>query len=142
MDENEVDSHFVRNLNYLGTWSRNNLPKTRVRPAYMIVNSDGKFEPGEHWATVILLSGSKGLYFDPFGFPPLHPDLQSYMHRACPNGFEYSCQSLQHVDSVRCGLFCIAFIKLFMKGYSYNEILSLFCTTLKHNDELLDCVKK
>lgn len=142
MDERVVDSYFKGYKEYKGTFPRDKIPNTRARPAYFVINTDSKYEPGEHWVTIVLLENKKGLYFNPFGFPPLHEDLQKFMNTKCCNGFEFSCQPLQHIDSTNCGLFCIAFIKLHIAGFSYSDILCKFCTRLKHNDQLLQFVKR
>lgn len=138
MNTTEINECFRGENYFIGTFPRNLLPRTKMRPCAMIVNTDAANEPGEHWVSILLLPGGTGEYFDPFGLPPLHYTIQNYLGKYCPNKLQYNPRSLQFVTSTQCGKYSIVFLILRSRGFSFSEVLKKFCSNSKHNDGILD----
>ena len=68
---------------FRGVYSRNKLPcfvNTR-HPSAFVINTYVSSGPGEHWVAVWFDGRGKAEYFDSFGLPPLHPDIESFILR-------------------------------------------------------------
>lgn len=120
-----------------GTFPRDIIPQTSSRPVAYVVNTDPQSSAGEHWLGILLLPGGEGEYFDPFGFPPLHPQLNAHLTKNCPQGYEYNSRTIQDPESSSCGLFVIDFIASRSKGQSFQKFLSHYSTDLEENESLL-----
>lgn len=127
----------IKNKQFFGAFSRDEVPNIKARPAGFIVNTDSSSEPGEHWVAIYLIDGTSE-YFDPFGFPPLHHTTQKFMQEHCPNGYVYNCKTIQDYNSTQCGKFCLFFLKRRMQNQSYSHIVNLFSRDTKCNDAILD----
>lgn len=120
----QIQSLLQNNKFFCGVFACDNIPQFVHRPCAIIVNTDGAAEAGEHWVTIILKLGHKALYFDPFGFPPLIPEIQEYLTTHASNGFKYNSLTLQHPNSQACGYYCIAFVHFWAKRWT----LAMFCS--------------
>ena len=119
---------------FIGAFPRDSIPVVGQRPAYFVVNTDSNNEPGEHWVAMALLPEGKGEYFDSFGFPPLHEDIQNYIKGTCPNSFKYSNKTIQSPQSNFCGIYCIAFIISKNRNIKFRDYIANFTCDLKKND--------
>lgn len=137
MDTNQVN-HILKHVPIFGgTFPRDAIPQTNKRPISFVVNTDGKKSGGEHWLGIILLEGGKGEYFDPFGFPPLHPQINNYLKLNCASGFEYNSKTIQDPTSSSCGLFVIDFILSRYKRETFHKFLNHYTTDLEENEYTL-----
>ena len=137
MNTQQVNSKLKSCAIFRGTFSRNNVPKTKERPVAYIINTDSEKEPGEHWVAVYLRLDGVCIYFDPFGFPPLHEDFVNFIKSSSPNGLVYSSLSLQNVFSTLCGWYCIDFVQAMETKSSLKSFLKQFRKCTLCNDELL-----
>lgn len=138
METHEINSLLQGVPSFEGVFPRNMLPSTNHRPCSFIFNTDSSHEPGEHWNAIILLPKGYGEFFNSFGLPPLHDDVQVYMSRMCPNGFKYNHQTLQHPYSQVCGLYCADYIHTRMEtNTSFRKFLGVYTSNLKLNDQLV-----
>lgn len=122
---------------FKGTFARDRLPLTKLRPVAYVVNTDRACDPGEHWVAIVLLTNGRGEYFDPFGLPPLHPELIKFLKRTCPKGWVYNRTTVQSPSSKSCGPFCILFIKSRAKKLTYQKFLNKFSNRLSKNETVL-----
>ena len=143
MNTSEIN-HILSEINFfIGTFPCDYLPKLiPFRPCSMIVNTDSASESGEHWTAIILLDENRAEYFDSFGFPPLVPKVQQYLNEKAVNGIEYSSKTMQHPESIACGLYCIEFIKWRSLNFSYHCFISNFSENLAANDSILQNIKE
>lgn len=119
---------------FRGTFACNVIPKLEDRPVSFIVNTDPAGSPGSHWVAIVLNTDGTGEYFDSFGFPPLEADIRNYLYSSCPKGFWYSSKTIQSVDAMSCGAWCVAFIRHRHSGRTLNDFLSGFTTDLTTNE--------
>ena len=125
MYSGEINSILKNTPGFVGVYPRDKIPKPEKLPAFYVVNYDSSNEPGEHWVAIHLTSDGDGEYFDPFGLPPLHPQLRGFMENSCKQ-WTYSTKDIQHAQSIKCGSFCIYFIEQQAKGVPYRSILTQF----------------
>lgn len=119
---------------FVGVFPRDRIQSPKKLPAFYVVNYDSSNEPGEHWVAIHFPSQSTGEYFDPFGLPPLHENLREFMQKNCRR-WQYSLKDIQHAQSIKCGNFCIHFIRQRYKGVPYRQILEQFGRASIINDK-------
>jgi len=140
MNTNQINYSLKKYKNFIGTFPRDTIPKFNKKPFGIIVNTDSSNAPGEHW--VAIYSDNKITeYFDSFGLPPLHHEVINYLYTTS-DVWHYNSLTVQSVTSTTCGLFCILYMKLRLRGYSYSDIIALFCDKLKLNDLLVKSLSK
>lgn len=87
-----------------------------------VVNTDNSNYPGSHWVAFNFSSASCE-FFDSYGQSPiiygLHKIFQRYK-------VTYSNKPIQGFNSSVCGQYCILFLLLRSRGYSYSNIISWF----------------
>src|SRR5690349_2593707 len=123
MNSDEIRKILKNYKIFKGVCSRDNIPKNIRRPAAFIVNTDNKYGYGEHWVAILLLTGNRGEYFDPFGLPVLHQDFSDYLDSACSKGWLWNNLALQSADDSSCGSWCIAYIKARAQHLSLVDFL-------------------
>jgi hypothetical protein len=118
---------------FVGVFSADTIPEKEYPGAY-IVNTDTVAEPGEHWVAFYCEKQGQLEAFDSFGKNPgeysIH--IKEWM------GQDYiilSSAGLQSNDSTVCGNYCLYFLLLRCHGFSYEDVLSIFCSDNKLNDK-------
>ena len=112
---------------FRGVYPRNKLPHfvdTR-RPSAFVINTDQAPGPGEHWVAVWFDGRGKAEYFDSFGLPPLHPDIESFISRHSQS-YLYNPRLLQDLSSSMCGVYVLYYIFMKSRGSRMSRILSPF----------------
>lgn len=137
MDTKEINSILKGISIFGGTFPRDAIPQTEKRPIAFVVNTDDRKSAGEHWLGIFLLTDGRGEYFDPFGFPPLHQQLNTFLSVNCTNGFIYNSTTLQHPGSSSCGLFVVDYIRSRYKSDTFEQFLNHFSTDLEENEYIL-----
>jgi hypothetical protein len=122
---------------YIGTFSRDALPKTMKLNSSLIVNTDTSDKPGEHWIAICKNIDGTGEYFDSYGLPPLHKELIVFMFQNFSEGWTYNTVPLQCLDCVTCGHYCVVFVKLKCFGIQSCEFTRLFTNNLSLNDVIV-----
>lgn len=87
-----------------------------------IVNTDDAKYSGSHWVAFNFLS-TECEFFDSYGYPP---DTYGFQHTLQNYSVTYNNKMLQSAKSSVCGQYCILFLLLRCRGYSYNNILANF----------------
>lgn len=123
----------------VGVFPRDKIPRPKKLPAFYVVNYDSDDEPGEHWIAILISGADEGEYFDSFGLPPLHPALRKFMQTNCKS-WTYSIKDIQHAHSIKCGSFCVTFVRERSHGTSYRDFLALFERASLLNDNRLENV--
>jgi hypothetical protein len=90
---------------FLGVFAADQVPtKFRIYPNAMIVNTDKKDEPGEHWVCYFCESPKTFEFFDSYGNLPEFYGLPTFPNLKC------NLHSIQSLDSSVCGHYCIYYI--------------------------------
>ena len=135
---NEIINKFKYVPNFGGVLGRDQLPDNVSLPIGMIVNTDKHYEAGAHWVAIYIDSNGIGEYFDSFGLPPLYEEMERFLINNTPNGYFYNNITLQCLDCVTCGEYCVAYlICRLCENISYADYISLFTSNPIANDELI-----
>mgnify|MGYP006375650193 FL=1 len=112
---------------FRGVFARDRLPlhvNTR-QPNGFVINTDPSYRRGEHWVSVWFDGKGRAEYFDSFGLPPLHPDIEFFIKRHS-RSYRVNERSLQDLTSAACGLYVIYFIYMKSRGATLNRTLAPF----------------
>ena len=137
MDTKTINK-LLRNTRYfIGTFACNKLPKKFPKPALFIVNTDPADKPGEHWIGLYVNHKGNGEYFDSFGLPPLNKDIINFLIENCRNGFVYNPRTLQCLDCISCGHYCVVYVKNRSNGKTFCDFINLFTTNQFKNESIV-----
>ncbi len=130
------------NYNLIGVYSKDKLPNEKRVGSYIVNMQDEDDGNGTHWIAFIIFENAKCCFFDSFG---VHAptDILDFLKPFKP--IATNKRQIQHVDSDKCGYFCLAFIKQFndvnpMKQdvYElYDDFINAFSSNLKINDKIV-----
>ena len=128
---------FLRNeVEFLGCFAIDCLPPFPTEfPKTMIINTDYKSGPGEHWVAVILLK-YECIYFDSFGLGVVESEILDYLkcyYKSCIR----SNTCIQDVTSTKCGAFCVAFILSVKNKMNYNKFIGHFNAPLLIQNDII-----
>ena len=103
-----------------------------------IINTEQVGLPGEHWVLFYVPPKGSAEFFDSAGNPPKHYKLyfEEYLF-SVGRRYLYNPRALQGILSNTCGLYCILFIVLRSRGYTFDEIMGLFSNNSYQNDEFV-----
>lgn len=109
---------------------------------YYICNSDDSNGPGKHWLAVCWSSQKKqpAELFDSLAHLPKEYD-KNFTDFLISNGpdYSFSLKRVQSESSIKCGEFCVFFVYHRCKGFTFEEILAMFCdTNLEQNDVIVE----
>ena len=130
-----------------GVYSRDNLPKTIKKGAY-VINLDEYENTGTHWVSLFVKpkyttkssSLESTVYFDSFGVEHIPKEINTFIRSkelgsAVNNDIKSSIFRIQAYDSIMCGYFCIEFINYTLKGKTLLDYTNLFSPNeFKKND--------
>ena len=127
----EIIEYYKNEPRFNGVYSRDNLPKTILKGAY-VINLDEYTDIGTHWIALNMQSTSvydtyvktnKVIYFDSFGVEHILKEIKRFSGN---KDIKASIFRLQAYDSIMCGYFCIEFINYMFDGKSLIDFTSLF----------------
>jgi len=137
MNNYEIENILIYNKNFLGCYASDQidiLPKTL--PKSLIINTANSDTDGEHWVALVLQK-KRCFYFDSFGLPIMNKNILHFLQKY--KKVMYSDICIQDINSVKCGKFCIGFIKYVNSKKSYNDFISKFdFVKLYKNDEIVE----
>lgn len=136
MNSQEIAEFFKKDKQFKGIFASDRIPKS-LKSGGVIVNTDSSREPGEHWIAMFLDGNGCAEYFDPLGVPPIVPQIILWLSINSPNGCHYNCRPIQGLQSISCGLYCIAYLKFKFSGKSMVDFVSKFCMHTNHNENNL-----
>ena len=140
-DIERVLSMIDKRIQFLGCFPIDQLP---IFPPQLsvscIINTQTSTKVGEHWVALILTK-KYCFYFDSFGLPIINQRILKYLNPY----FEivrYSDVCIQHVESNKCGEFCIVFVTQVENKRTYEKFISQFnLLNIKENDDIIEnCV--
>ena len=119
-------------------YSRNNLPKTIKRGAY-VINLDEYENISTHWIA-LFVKPKYAVYFDSFGVEHIPKEINKFIGK---KEIKASIFRLQAYDSIMCSYFCIEFINCMFDGKSLIDFTSLFSPhDFKKNDQIIKLIFK
>ena len=123
---------------FIGTYGRDEIPDVKKRPAAIVINTALAHEEGEHWVALYINEDNECLYFDSFGLPPMHKEIQEYISRqSCSLKFNTVTLQTPASFSKTCGHYCIMFVVYLCRGHSFDELIALFSRNTFYNDLLV-----
>ena len=124
MSNLKIDEIFKHNENYIGTYSKDNVPILKNNQS-TIINLQNSDKNGTHWVSYKKIN-NKIFYFDSYAIAYI-PDIIKNQY---PNHkFICNIYRIQSIDSNQCGGFCILFLKSDIKNENdYNNFLLKFKT--------------
>jgi hypothetical protein len=90
-------------------------------PSMCVVNFDTSNQPGSHWVAVNLTETGVAEYFDSYG--DMKPNIQIESKLKIAASFKKSTLVFQGFSTV-CGQYCLVFLLLRARNYSYKDIMS------------------
>ncbi len=105
--------------------------KKALGRSVIIVNLDDSKNEGTHWVLLYMISPRKGVYIDPFGFPPPNSIVERTRKDV---DIIYSDVMMQDVTSEMCGFFCVANALLIAQEIKRGETSSkaILTNVVKH----------
>ena len=123
MSNLKIDEILKNNVNYIGTFSKDNFPILKNNQS-TIINLQDSDKKGSHWVSYKKI-GDKIFYFDPYGVAFI-PDIIKNQY---PNHkFICNIYRIQSIDSNQCGRFSILSVKSDIK---IIIIITIFYYNLK-----------
>lgn len=114
--------------------ARDEIPRRVIYPSAFVINNQKRNQPGQHWLAVYYDKNGSCEFFDSFGMHPSFYGLEKLIRYP----FNYNKIQLQSNNSYYCGYYCIYFILLKSRGFSLDQIISLFSQkNLKFNDLII-----
>ena len=129
----EIREYYENKPRFNGVYSRDNLPKTIKRSAY-VINLDQYANIGTQWIA-LYVKNKKLIYFDSFDIEHVPKEIIKLIKNKdiIANIFR-----LQAYDSIMCGYFCIKFLDYMFKGKSLVDFNNLFSPyDFKNNDKII-----
>jgi hypothetical protein len=132
----------TEDYNLIGVFSKDMIPDKKRVGSYVINMQDHDDGQGTHWVAFIIFENAKCCYFDSYG---VHApkDILYFLKIFKPIGTNK--RQIQYINSVKCGYFCLAFIKWFNNVdpkkedvYElYDDFINAFSSNLKLNDKIV-----
>ena len=128
--------------NFCGVFSIDHLPKEKLNhDCSFIVNTDYSNGQGKHW--IAIFASKKGIieYFDPFGRRPINKEIYDFI-KVNSSDYIYNKKEIQHLSSIKCGLFCLFFVMTRSRGIPMKISINFFNEISYLNDDLIDIIFK
>ena len=113
----EIQDYFKNEPRFNGIFSRNNLPKTIKKGAY-VINLDEFKNTDTHWV-VLFMKSDEVIYFDSFGVEYIPKEIINKV--GINKNIKTNIFRIHDYISVMCGYFCILFIEFMLKGNDFKK---------------------
>ena len=134
----EISEYYKNEPRFNDVYSRNNLPKTIKKGAY-VINLDEYENTGTHWVALFVKT-NEAIYFDSFGIEHIPISINNFINNDTTKSsslerIESNIFRIQAYNSIMCGYFCIEFINYMLKGKKLLDYTNLFSPNdFKNND--------
>lgn len=110
MDTQQLRDVLSRDLgrSFAGVYPRDLLPEILPHQKAVVINTDPHDRPGAHWVCVYLNTPVIE-YFDSYGLPPAHRDIQDFIRRH-GDRWMYNMHCYQALDTDVCGQYCVYYL--------------------------------
>ena len=142
----EISEYYKNEPRFNGVYSRNNLPKTIKKGAY-VINLDEYENAGIHWVALFVKT-NEAIYFDSFGIEHIPIQINKFINNDTTKSsslerIESNIFRIQAYDSIMCGYFFIEFINYMLKGKKLLDYTNLFSPNdSKNNDRVIKIIFK
>ena len=138
MDIEQVISSIDKRNQFLGCFPLDQLPDFPTQfPKSCIINTQTSTKLGEHWIALILTK-KHCFYFDSFGLPIIDQRIIEYLNPHYTI-VRYSDVCIQHIESDKCGEFCIVFVTQVNSKITYEKFISQFnLEDVRENDNIIE----
>ena len=138
MDIEQVISTIDKRKQFLGCFPLDQLPDFPTQfPKSCIINTQTSTKLGEHWIALILTK-KHCFYFDSFGLPIIDQRIIEYLNPHYTI-VRYSDVCIQHIESDKCGEFCIVFVTQVNSKITYEKFISQFnLEDVRENDNIIE----
>ena len=133
MNTQQIAAYFINEPQFKGVFAADTIP-FHITSGGIIVNTDKKNEPGEHWVAIYYNGDGSCEYWDGFGLPPIVPEIIWHITQTAPEGCYFNSRPVQSLTSVSCGQYCIAYLTYKFQGKSMFDFVSQFCKHAGHNE--------
>ena len=134
----EINKYYINEPRFNGVYSRNNLPKTIKKGAY-VINLDEYENTGTHWIA-LFVKPKYTIYFDSLGIEHIPKEINKFIGN---NNIKSNILRIQAYDSITYGYFCIEFINYMLKGKTLLDYTNLFSPNdFKKNDQIIKRIFK
>ncbi len=138
MYENTIDEIMQKDTKarelYLGSFAFDELPKINKFPSCLIINTQPRTKPGEHWLACYFDKYKNSYFFDSYGQSPLIYKLDTFLKNNS-NNIYYNKSKIQGLQPY-CGFYCIFFL-LFIVRNKLDEFYKPFGKNLILNDNMI-----
>ena len=117
----EISEYYANEPRFNGVYSRNNLPKTIKKGAY-VINLDEYENTGTHWVSLFVKT-NEVIFFDSFGIEHIPNEINKFIGN---KNITSNIFRIQAHDSIMCGYFCIEFINYMLKSKTLLNYTNLF----------------
>ena len=110
MDTQQLRDVLKRDLGpvFGGVYPRDVIPELLPHHKAIVVNTDPHDRPGAHWVCLYLSSPTVE-YFDSYGLPPTHKDIQDFIQRHGET-WTHNTHCYQDLNTDVCGQYCVYFL--------------------------------
>ena len=138
MNIEQVISTIDKRKQFLGCFPLDQLPDFPTQfPKSCIINTQTSTKVGEHWIALIL-TNKHCFYFDSFGLPIIDQRIIEYLNPHYTI-VRYSDVCIQHIESDKCGEFCIVFVTQVNSKITYEKFISQFnLEDVRENDNIIE----
>ena len=138
LDIEQVISTIDKRKQFLGCFPLDQLPNFPTQfPKSCIINTQTSTKVGEHWIALIL-TNKHCFYFDSFGLPIINQRIIEYLNPHYTI-VRYSDVCIQHIESDKCGEFCIVFVTQVNSKITYEKFISQFnLEDVRENDNIIE----
>ena len=141
MQSTTIEDILHSSKEFLGCFPFDKLPPFPTAfPKSIIINTHKSNQPGEHWVALVLTK-KHCFYFDSFGLPIINKTIVEYLD-SYYKVVRYSSVCIQHVESNKCGEFCIVFVVQVKSKHTYKKFIAQFnLENVRENDRIIEnCV--
>ena len=123
----------IGSKSFIGTYSSDTVPYLKDHNIAMVVNLSKENESGSHFVVILILK-EQVMYFDSFGGKCFVSEINNYL-LSFGKEILYSDTPIQDLQSVLCGIYCIAFIVAYDSKINVHDFLDIFSNqNLLYND--------
>ena len=134
----EISEYYKNEPRFNVVNSRNNLPKTIKKGAY-VINLDEYENTCTHWVSLFVKT-NEVIYFDSFGIEHIPSEINKFIGNS---DIKSNIFRVQAYDSIMCRYFCIKFINYMLKGKTLLDYTNLFSPNdFKKNDQIIKRIFK
>lgn len=125
---------------YTGSFALDELPKQPKYPSALIVNTEPRNQPGEHWLALYYSKSGVCDFFDSYGQPPSFYNLESYID-STSNIWNWNKRRLQG-DSNYCGYYAILFLLYRSRNKTISFYQEFYLNFSKNDKKIFKLIKE